>query len=157
MDRVNLILNNKNFINYCNIIDSFEEKRNFCKHDLSHFLEVARIMYIINLEEKLFINKEIIYASALLHDIGRAKEYLNNENHNIAAIVEINEILLESKYNNNESKEIIDAIVSHNCDDDIILNNLLRRADKLSRNCFACKSYDECKWPDSKKNKGVLF
>ena len=37
-----------------------EKSRIFCKHDLQHSLDVARIAYILNLEADLKIEKEII-------------------------------------------------------------------------------------------------
>ncbi len=157
MDRLNLIIKNVEFVTNYKIIESFEVDREFCKHDLTHFLDVARIMYIINLEEKLNLKKDIIYATALLHDIGRSLEYRENINHNIGAReISIN-ILKDSNYNSEEISQIINAIISHNSRDNIVLNNLLRKADKLSRNCFMCKSYKKCKWSEAKKNKEIIL
>ena len=42
---------------------------------LNIFWNVARLMYIYALEEHLELPKELIYAAALLHDIGRAQQY----------------------------------------------------------------------------------
>ena len=46
-----------------------ERTREFCRHTLAHFLDVARIAHIWNLEYGLGIPKDILYAAALLHDI----------------------------------------------------------------------------------------
>ncbi len=48
-----------------------EEGRRFCHHDMGHFLDVARLAMIFNLQQGLSVSKEMIYAAALLHDIGR--------------------------------------------------------------------------------------
>ena len=53
----------------------YEEERIFCRHDMSHFLDVARLSWIENLEKGLGIEKELIYAAALLHDCGRFRQY----------------------------------------------------------------------------------
>ena len=38
----------------------YEEERIFCRHDMSHFLDVARLSWIENLERGLEIEKELI-------------------------------------------------------------------------------------------------
>lgn len=155
MDRVNLILKNKTFLDNYKIIEKYESERTFCKHNLSHFLDVARIMYIKNLEENLDFNKEIIYAIALLHDIGRSLEYTRSIKHSIAAKELANIILSECEFSKSEIEIIVYSIIAHNDLDDIILNKLLREADKLSRNCFDCLSFKECNWDIERKNKGI--
>lgn len=42
---------------------------------MEHFLSVARISYLMVLEKNLDIPKDIIYATAFLHDMGRADQY----------------------------------------------------------------------------------
>ncbi len=157
MDRINLILSNKVFKNNYEIIQTYEIERTFCKHNLSHFLDVARIMYIKNLEENFAFNKEIIYAIALLHDIGRSLEYTQNIKHSIAAKDLAFIILSECNFSKSEIEIIISSIIAHNDYDDIILNKLLREADKLSRNCFDCISFNECNWEKERKNKGIVL
>ena len=73
MDRVHRILNDKIYIQYINQIKNMETDRRFCKHDFSHSLDVARICHIINLEKNLGYKKDLLYAMAFLHDIGRVK------------------------------------------------------------------------------------
>ena len=48
-----------------------EKGRIFCRHTMEHFLDTARLMYIYNLEDGAPVKKDIIYAAALLHDLGR--------------------------------------------------------------------------------------
>ena len=50
----------------------FEHDREFCCHQITHLLDVARIAYIKNLEAGLGIDKELIYTAAILHDIGKS-------------------------------------------------------------------------------------
>ena len=72
-----------------NIIKKYrklESERIFCRHTPEHFLDVARLMYIYALEEHLELPKELIYAAALLHDIGRAQQYQYNIPHDIAGV-----------------------------------------------------------------------
>ena len=71
MDRVNRILHNPRYRECVEKNRKYEEERIFCRHDMSHFLDVARLSWIENLEKGLGIEKELIYAAALLHDCGR--------------------------------------------------------------------------------------
>ena len=36
------------------------------------------------------------------------------------------------------------------------LKGLFYRADKLSRNCFACPARERCDWPEEKKNRNII-
>lgn len=157
MDRINLILKNKVFLENYKIIEKYEIDRIFCKHNLSHFLDVARIMYIKNLEENLDFNKEIIYAIALLHDIGRSLEYTKNIKHNKASKDLAHIILSECNFSESEIEIIVSSIIAHNNFDHIAINKLLREADKLSRNCFDCLSLKDCNWDEERKNKGITL
>lgn len=75
MERLNRILRHPLWKGALQQIEELESERIFCRHDLDHFLHVARIAYIENLEQSLDLSKEIIYAAALLHDIGRGLQY----------------------------------------------------------------------------------
>ena len=75
MDRVNRILHNPKYRECVEKNRKYEEERIFCRHDMSHFLDVARLSWIENLEKGLGIEKELIYAAALLHDCGRFRQY----------------------------------------------------------------------------------
>ena len=67
-----------------------EEERIFCIHDIEHCLDVARISYILALENDIKIDKDIVYGAALLHDIGRA---ISVENHEIESVKTASDIL----------------------------------------------------------------
>ena len=71
MERVNKICEHKLWKQAVEEISQLEEKRVFCRHNTEHFLDVARLAYIENLEKGLGIEKELLYAAALLHDICR--------------------------------------------------------------------------------------
>ena len=64
-------------------IEDLKKERVYYKHDLAHFMDVARIASLIWIEEgsSVELNKDIIYAAALLHDIGRVIEYNEGISH----------------------------------------------------------------------------
>ncbi|WP_129595860.1 HD domain-containing protein [Anaerophilus nitritogenes] len=147
MNRINKILTNSEYISYLKQNEEAEKKRVFCHHDLSHALDVARIAYILNLEKKLSIPKEIIYAAALLHDIGRWKEYKDKTDHAIVSAQLSENILIQTDFNQKESKQIIHAIFAHRQKDlqKTLLDEIIYESDKSSRNCFTCKAIQNCK------------
>ena len=65
---------------------SSRETRIFCGHDMAHFLDVARLAYLFNLEENLKLEKEEIYTAALLHDVGRFVQYEDGTPHQLASL-----------------------------------------------------------------------
>lgn len=83
-NRISLIWQHPLYQKHCEKIQELEKDRIFCRHTPEHFLDVARLMYIYSLENKLNLSREIIYATALLHDIGRAQQYLSGISHDIA-------------------------------------------------------------------------
>ncbi|URZ08004.1 HD domain-containing protein [Clostridium felsineum] len=158
LDRINLILNHRNFKNYLSKTLKYEKGRKFCSHTLEHFLDVARISYIIVLEEKLDIKKDIIYASALLHDIGRWQQYESGIPHSTASANLSIDILKDCSFNSLEIELIIEAIKNHGKVNSIShLSSILYRSDKLSRNCFNCSAYAECNWSYHKKNSSIKY
>lgn len=156
MQRIGQILEQELYQEYLNRNEKAELQRKFCHHDMGHFLDVARIAAILNLEEKYEISKEMIYAAALLHDIGRWKQYEDGSPHEMVSARLAPEILVKSGFNNGEIDMIVTAISQHrNADirNDKDLSGLLYRADKLSRACFACKAEKDCDWKAEKKNR----
>ena len=71
MERIQKILNHPLYQEQFKLLQDAEKDREFCRHTMEHFVDVARLMYIYTLEEKTNVSKELIYAAALLHDIGR--------------------------------------------------------------------------------------
>lgn len=160
MQRVNRILESESFREYLRRNEQAEEKREFCHHDMGHFLDVARIAMIINKEENYGIEAELIYAAALLHDIGRWQQYEDGTPHEKASAVLAPDILAETGFDEKESAIIITAISRHR-DSEVKekkdLDGLLYWADKLSRPCFACKAEKDCNWKGEKKNRCIVL
>ena len=158
MNKIDRLISNNKYLSYINQINEKEIDREFCRHGIEHCLDVARISYIMNLENNLGFDKEIIYATALLHDIGRASEYENGNYHDKAGGEIARELLLGTGFNEDEIVKICQAITEHrSINDSNPLSSLLYKADKLSRNCFACKVYDKCYWQEEIKNKGIII
>lgn len=146
MQRIESILNNPEFQAHLFKNHQAETNRIYCRHDLTHFLDVSRIAVILSLEEKLDIDKEIIYASSLLHDIGRWMEYENGADHAAASVELAAEILRQCRFSDPETAEILAAIGGHRDQrDPSPLGGILFRADKLSRNCSSCNARGSCK------------
>ena len=155
MERVNRILNHRTYTDCLEQIRQCEKDRIFCHHDMTHFLDVARLAHLINLEEHMGVSKERIYAAALLHDIGRHLQYREGVSHEIASAQIAPDIMRECGFSEDEIKEITEAIASHRdaavkVRKDLI--GLIYRADKLSRSCFGCQAEHLCDWKKEKKN-----
>ncbi len=154
MRRINKILSNNMFLEKITEIDKLESDRIYCKHNISHFLDVARIAYIKLLENNIDVSKEIVYAIGLLHDLGRADQYKFGTPHNINSRDIIKDILIESDFDSCEIEIIVNSIEHHNQKDEYnILNSLIYEADKESRICMFCNSKNTCIW----KNKNMYL
>lgn len=159
-----------------------EAAREFCRHDLQHVLDVARVCWIMLLEDgearELGISRDVVYAAALLHDIGRAVEYETGESHDVAGTRIAAEILgtvePDSRFSPDECSQILTAIACHRTHTGSTgaavdlsgasadararaLAASLRRADKAVRACFACPARPRCNWPDEKKNLAIRW
>lgn len=155
MERVNRICKHPLWGESLGEIQKMESDRIFCRHDIIHFMDVARIAYIENLEKGLGISKDWIYAAALLHDIGRHMQYSKGIPHDIASVQLAEEILEDCGFKEDEKEEIKKAIGSHRAEETASADNLagiLYRADKQSRNCLFCSACSECNWSEEKKN-----
>lgn len=155
MERVNKILNHPTYKILLEELRELEKERVFCKHSLVHFLDVARIAYIKVLEKGLSYKKEIIYAIALLHDIGRVEEYKNGTDHNIASVNVAQEILMDLEFSKEEIDMICKCIKEHRIESQDELSKIIYESDKSSRTCFNCDAFHFCKWPKEKKNTGI--
>lgn len=103
-------------------IQKTEAGRKFCRHTPEHFLDVARLMYIETLEKGLPLPKDLIYGAALLHDIGRARQYLDGTSHEIASAYLAGRILPECGYSKEETKTIQFAILEHRSEAEVSNN-----------------------------------
>ena len=157
MDRFNCILNDEKYMYYLKRNKEFEKGRKFCKHNLKHFLDVARIALSLNLEENLNFEKELIYTTAILHDIGKSFQYENGTPHEIASW-EISRDFLEAyKFDKEEIEIIKQGILGHRDKRSEGFSGLIYRADKISRLCITCKAKSECNWSDEKKNSRIYY
>ena len=137
-----------------------EKERKFCKHTLEHLLDVARLMYIYALEHDLSISKELIYATALMHDIGRIDQIENGVPHEQAGAALCDVILPDCGFSQEETETIKAAILHHRKaaeDADNSFYEMLYWADKKSRNCFACGMQKECNWDEEKMNLEIEY
>ena len=154
MQRIEKIVKHPLFIAHMKRNAESERDRAFCKHDISHALDVARIMQLMNLERSLSAEKEILYAAALLHDITKWQQYESDTPHNQSALAPAKEILADTGFTVGEIDTITYAILHHRTGppDEHLYAKLLFEADKLARPCFFCSAQSHCKREDSLKN-----
>ncbi len=160
MERIDMILKDSAYVDYINHNVVAAKDDPFCKHDLAHMVDVARIAYILVLEEyqdlDYFIRttgltgreaaKEVIYAAGLLHDIGKWKEYETGIDHATYGARLARELLTRAYFDEKEIEIIARAIYEHrNISRDIsFLGERMHRADNLSRACSQCQQKDHC-------------
>ena len=160
MERVNRIWNHSLYQEAYQKLQELEQERPFCGHSLEHFLDVARLVWIYNLEEQSGLDKECIYAAALLHDIGRYQQYMSGKSHHEASAEQAKELLPQCGFSDEETEEIVKAVRGHRQiqkPDEKSLGAYLYRADKQVRNCFECPAKVQCKWPEEKKNLKIIY
>ncbi|MCM1327113.1 MAG: HD domain-containing protein [Bacteroidales bacterium] len=155
MDRIDKILKHDLFLYHLRKNQEAEADRCFCRHDMAHFLDVARIGEILRLEEEQELEREWIYAAALLHDLGKHIQYEDGTPHEMAGAEIAPVILKDCDFSEEESRRIVEAIRGHRDEKSAGERNLkgiLYRADKASRACFACTEEKNCNWKAGKKN-----
>lgn len=160
MDRIDKIINNDIYKEHLKKIEKLEIDRIYCHHDIVHFLDVARIGTILANDENIFILRDVIYAAALLHDIGRDIQYLEGTEHEKASGLIAPEILENAGYSSDEIDTIVDAIIEHGNEsvkDEKNLRGILYRADKLSRKCYCCNASDSCHKAIYKRNARIVI
>ena len=161
MKRVNAIFRHPLYQTYYRQLEEAEQGRIFCRHQMTHLLDVARIAYIRSLEEGLGLDREVIYAAAVLHDIGKVLQYEEGIPHEITGEKIAAEILDglagENAFSETEKAMILTAIRGHRKlrDEPEVLERLLYESDKASRMCFACPAEPQCDWSEEKKNKEI--
>lgn len=162
MERYQRIIEDEVYIKHIQKTEAYEKNREFGHHDMQHFLDVARVGMLINLTEGYNIPKDMIYAAALLHDVGRDVQYEDGTPHDIASVDITKDIFtrIGDIYTKEEQEEILAAIGDHRNKDirtEKSLAGLLYRADKESRPCYFCKAYEECNWKPDKKNDYLIW
>ena len=160
MEKARKILQHSLFQKYMNANAEKEADRIFCRHNMEHVLDVARIAYILDLEEGYGLSKELIYAASLLHDVGRHVQYETGEKHAFVGARLAESILEDCGFDEVEVQAVVSAIYTHG-DKKIIsersLNGLIARADQLSRACYVCEAADLCNWSEERKNKTLQW
>ena len=155
MKRVNRIYHHPVFQKKFQALQEAEKNRQFCKHTLEHFMDVARLMYIYSLEHHLSASKELIYATALMHDIGRIDQIEMGIPHEQTGAALCDVILPDCGFSQEETETIKSAILHHRKAAQDVGNpfyEMLYWADKKSRNCFACSMREVCNWNEGKMN-----
>lgn len=148
MDIVDKILVHPKFIKYLKLNEEEEKERKFCHHDLQHAIDVARVAYIIALENNFGLSKEIIYTAALLHDIAKWKQYREKLDHSVEGSALAKEILNDVDMDIHDTELILEAISNHRSkgEDKSPLSRVLYAGDKACRLCIECDMVDECNW-----------
>lgn len=159
MERIDAIVRDPLFQDSLARIKKLEQDREFCKHTLQHFVDVARITYILMLESgqiQQFVEdahlggpataKEVIYAAGILHDVARWREYETGEDHAPLGAAMAGQILERTGFTLDEIRVITRAISEHR-EQSIqmsLLGEMLFRADSLSRACHECSAQERC-------------
>ena len=159
MKRVDTILRHPLFEEKLRLLDELEAERAFCHHDLTHLLDVARLMWIDVLERRLAIDRDVVYAAALLHDLGRAEQMQHGIPHEQASAALAESILPDAGFTAEETAAVVAAIRCHRgsapADAREMLGEILYRADKVCRLCWRCDARAACNWPEERKNAGI--
>lgn len=159
MNRLDHITQNGIFRSTLLRLEEQERDRKYCRHGLPHLLDVARAAYILSLERQTDIAQDVIYAAALLHDIGRSVQYATGEPHERAGVPIAEDILRDTEYTADEKEMILSCVRSHHHSHEgqNALQALICEADKRSRPCFACKMLDTCKWSEEQRNMSLTI
>ena len=146
MELVDKILKHPAYIEYMRRNAEAEKDRQFCRHDLQHCFDVARVAYIMRLEGGIQIPKERIYVAALLHDIAKWKQYLYKIDHAAEGAVLAAKILADIGAEKQAADEIRDAIRTHRKKEipKSLLGEILYDSDKACRPCVFCQSIATC-------------
>lgn len=158
MKRADRIWNHPYYQECLQKISDHEKDRIFCRHTPEHFLDVARLTWIFVLEEGMSVDRELIYAAGLLHDIGRFRQYEDGTPHDEASAAIAGKLLPECGFSEEEAKLVVGMIASHRKKHhEKRLYELFYRADKMSRSCFSCPAQEACDWSAEKKNLAVNY
>lgn len=159
MKKIDQIINHPLFKSSMEKIEALEKNRIFCCHGIEHSLAVARAAYITVLKEKLSFSQELVYGAALLHDIGRCREYEEGIPHDQAGECLARLILADTDFDDSEKKHILAVIRCHRSRAaamEDIFAQLLYQADKETRPCYLCAARGECYWPEERKNRTII-
>lgn len=156
MEAIELIRTHPLYKEHLARLAELERERVFCCHGIDHLLDAARIAWIFNLEYNLGFRKEVVYAAALMHDIGKDEQYEHGTPHEEASARIAREIMADmgEAFDEVERDAIATAILEHRRlpKGASLLGAMLYDADKASRKCFACSVREDCSWSSEKMN-----
>lgn len=155
MERYHKIMEHELFTEYMGQIDRLEKDRIYCRHNVNHLIDVARIAYILNLEKGMPYSKDLIYATAILHDIGKPEQYEQKIPHEITGAEKAGIVLKDCGFEDDEIRLIASAILDHRKgpkEEGRLLSEILYEADKSSRMCLFCNAKESCNWAEDRKN-----
>jgi len=148
LPRINDLLDRPEFQQYLDKTADLEKERAYCRHDFEHVLGVARISYAYLLEQgENSLSKEVVYAAALLHDIGRWVEYQTGEDHAQASARLAEPVLRSCNFADGEIEVILQAIREHRghqVEALSLLGRALALADDWARDCRNCRVREAC-------------
>jgi putative nucleotidyltransferase with HDIG domain len=154
MELTDKILGNGRYWQWLRRNASCEQDRSFCIHDFQHALDVARVAYLLVLERSLPLEKDLVYATALLHDVAKWKQYEQGTDHAVEGAVLAGQLLAEIGAEPQTRQAIMDAISTHRDAHGTksSLGAVLYESDKKCRPCVACPEIGRCKrFADGKK------
>ncbi|MDO4173335.1 MAG: HD domain-containing protein [Eubacteriales bacterium] len=158
MERIQPLLHDPEYRDSIRAMEELERDRIYCKHGLAHILDVARIAALLAADRRAAYPRDVIYAAALLHDIGRLKQYTTGEPHAEAGAHMARALLQRTTFTEQEQAQILEAIRHHQAGaSPDSLAQIIYEADEASRMCFACPAQDTCYWPAQRRNDTVLL
>ena len=167
------VLKHPEFLRIMNRIREQEAERIYCHHELEHALDVARIAWILFLEETVqtqsealdreerMLLKDELYVCALLHDIGRSAQYETGIHHSETGLIIAKEILTDIECPVEWIGAILEVLAGHHGRSkktkasDLDLGYYIGKADHDCRLCFFCEAKDSCKWGLEDRNMTV--
>ncbi|MDO4393715.1 MAG: HD domain-containing protein [Bacillota bacterium] len=163
MERLQRIYEHPVYARELKKLEADEQERRFCRHGMNHIMDVARICCIYCMRDGIIDNEnlspELIYATAMLHDIGRHSENCDGIPHEDAGASIAEAVMRDCGFKKEEIIWAINGIKDHRrseaSNEVDVMNRFadnLRLADKKSRPCYRCDVRDECKWHSDKMN-----
>ncbi len=157
MARIQPILQHAVFTAVLEQLENWEQDRIYCRHGLPHLLDVARIASLRADDQHMDYPRDVIYAAALLHDIGRLAQYTTGEPHAQAGVPLARRILQDTEFTAEEQDAILRAVRGHQTGETDALTRLICEADHACRLCFCCTARGSCKWTKEQRNRTVLL
>ena len=124
------------------------------KDNFDHTLQVLDNVAELEMESRPEPNVWLRWA-ALLHDVGKARQYETGDPHEVVGAQIAWQILQDVEgFSELEKNVIVSAVGQHRHYSDAAtpLGRILYIADKASRPCWRCDARDRCSWPEEKMN-----